>query len=82
MTTRNNDNFKRICAALELRRNDVFEILQEQYSKNQIDGWLRGVDSLKPSTGNSRATVRPLFRPMSDTQFDEFCEGLVDWLTG
>ncbi|MEQ1966700.1 DUF1456 family protein [Xenorhabdus nematophila] len=76
----NNDNFKRICIALDLRRNDVFDILQEKYSKSQIDGWMRSVNAKKSGTGSSRSEVLSRFREMSDQQFDEFCNGLVDWM--
>ncbi|MCP9270158.1 DUF1456 family protein [Xenorhabdus sp. XENO-1] len=80
MSTRNNDNYKRIRRALDLTNNDVFEILQEKYSKSQIDGWSRSVDAVKSGTGNSRANTISRFRPMSDGQFDDFCSGLIDWM--
>lgn len=78
--SRNNQNFKRLCAALKLTRNDVAEILQGAVSKSQIDGWMRGESSRKNATGSSRADTVARFRPMSDEHFDQFCAALVDWL--
>jgi uncharacterized protein YehS (DUF1456 family) len=77
--SRNNMNFKRICAALGLRRNDVHEILNGSVSKSQVDGWMRNEDSRKSASGNSNAETVSRYRPMSDDNFDAFCEGLIDW---
>lgn len=78
--SRNNVNFKCICAALKLRRGDVAEILKGAVSKSQIDGWMRSQDSRKSATGNSEAETVARYRPMSNEHFDLFCEGLVYWV--
>ncbi|KMJ46703.1 hypothetical protein AB204_02485 [Xenorhabdus khoisanae] len=80
MSVRNNQNLRRICLALRLNRNEIFDILQGKYSKSQIDGWGRAVDARKQASGNSTAETVPRFRPMSDQQFDEFCDGLIGWM--
>lgn len=77
---RNNQNFKRLCLALKLDKHDVFHIMNGQVSKSQIDGWRRAESAMKLGSGNSPATTLSRFRPMSDEQFDQFCEGLVDWM--
>lgn len=78
--SRNNQNFKRLCAALKLRRNDVAEILNGVVSKSQIDGWMRSEDARKNATGSSQAESVPRYRLMSDEHFDLFCAGLREWL--
>lgn len=78
--SRNNANFKRLCVALNLRRGDVVEILNDQVSKSQIDGWMRGSDARKNATGNSSAVTVSRYRIMSDEHFDLFCANLADWL--
>lgn len=75
---RNNDNFKRLRAALELSKQDLYTIFKGRYSKSQIDSWSRSENALKNASGNSRASVVPRFRPMSDEAFDLFCEGLLE----
>ncbi|PHM23006.1 DUF1456 family protein [Xenorhabdus ehlersii] len=80
MSIRNNKNFKRIRLALELTKHDIFDILGEKYSKSQIDGWSRGANARKLASGNSPAETVSRFRAMTDQQFDDFCEGLVDWM--
>jgi uncharacterized protein YehS (DUF1456 family) len=78
--SRNNENFKRLCAALNLRRRDVAEILNDKVSKSQIDGWMRSSDARKNATGNSNAVTVSRYRVMSDEHFDLFCSNLADWL--
>ncbi|MDC9591451.1 hypothetical protein PSI23_19730 [Xenorhabdus sp. XENO-10] len=80
MSMRNNQNFKRICLALELTKHDVFDILDGKCSKSQIDGWGRASNARKQASGNSTAETVPRFRAMTDQQFDEFCDGLVGWM--
>lgn len=78
--SRNNQNLKRLCAALSLRRDDVAEIMSGHASKSQVDGWLRNKSARKNATGNSQAETVSRFRPMSDEHFDQFCICLADWL--
>lgn len=78
--SRNNQNFKRLCVALSLDKHDVFNIMRGQVSKSQIDAWRRSEGAIKSGSGNSPALQLSRFRPMSDQQFDQFCDGLVDWM--
>lgn len=78
--SRNNNNFKRLCVALNLSRGDVAEILNGQVSKSLIDGWMRSSGARKNATGNSNAVTVSRYRIMSDDHFDLFCENLDEWL--
>lgn len=76
---RNNRNFKVLCAALQLSKSDVFEIMGRTVSKSQIDGWRRGEEARKRASGNSEADTVTRFKAMSNEDFDRFCTGLLDW---
>lgn len=58
-----NLNYNHIRGALRLTRDHVFEIMQGQVSRSEIDGWGRSPDSDK-------------FRAMSGDQFNIFCQNL------
>ena len=76
---RNNQNYKRIRAALQLSKHDVYEIFGGLVSKSIIDAWSRSELARKNATGNSSSTTVARFRAMSDQQFDDFCTGLLSW---
>lgn len=77
---RNNQNYKRICIAIGLNRRDVYQLLDGQVSKSQIDGWGRGVAARKSATGNSNAVSVSRYREMTDEQFDAFCAALPGFM--
>lgn len=77
---RNNQNYKRLRAALGLSRDDVVEVLRlggVDVSKSRADAWGRGEAAEKWSgTGQGQRRMAP----MSDEEFDSFCAGLVEWM--
>lgn len=77
---RNNQNFKRIRAALELSRDDVVEVMRlggVDVSKSRADAWGRG-ESAEKWSGTGQGQKR--MAPMSNEEFDAFCSGLAEWM--
>ena len=61
--SRNNVNYKGIKQAAHLTRNTVYELLDGQATKSEIDGW-------------SRSETSDKYRVMSEKNFDLLCKNL------
>jgi uncharacterized protein YehS (DUF1456 family) len=76
MTERNNQNFRNIARALKLRDSDIVEIAALgglTISKSTANGWRRNPEAVAKQGQKRRL-------PMSDEQFNIFCQGLPEWL--
>lgn len=78
-------HLKLLAAALELRRADIAAILEMggvTVSKNRVDTWLRGENSVKTASGNSAIAGKKIARAgtMKPDEFHAFCVGLKPWL--
>ena len=84
----NNNNLKKLLTGFGeqlgaiVGKNEVYEILNGEYSKSQIDAWLRRPSSTRNPSGNSEFVGSlSRYRPMPDEAFELLCEKLPRWLT-
>lgn len=85
MTSMQTTQIKLLAAALELRRNDIAEIIAMggmAVSNSRVDSWLRGEGSTKNATGNSAMAGKRISRSgmINPDEFHAFCVGLKPWL--
>lgn len=85
MTSMQNTQIKLLASALELRRQDIAEIITMggvNISNNRVDSWMRSKNSTKNATGNSSMAGERVRRAATITpdEFHAFCVGLKPWL--
>lgn len=74
----NNTNYRLLCRAFGLGREQVFELLGGQFTKSRIDGWGRSPVSVRNGSGNRTGHQVSRYRPMCDESFHIFCLALAE----
>jgi len=71
-----NTHFRRIVGSHEMSRDEIVECLRlggMEISRSRADAWRRGWQGGTLERGARRST------PMSESEFDAFTSGLIEW---